>query len=72
MTDPTDITGLHRGMFPLTLHEAKKGDRILYWIGQHCGGPHRLDAAAASDAGMCLLFCKRHGKGMFAYLAIKR
>jgi hypothetical protein len=72
MKDPTDIIGLHRGMFPLALHEAKKGDRILYWIGQHCGGPHRLDAAAASDAGMCLLFCKRVGKGLFAYLAVKR
>lgn len=72
MSDPTDITGLHKGMFPVALHEAKKGDRIVYWIGQHCGGPHRLDAAAASDAGLCLLFCKRIEKDLFAYLAIKR
>lgn len=72
MNEPTDITGLHKGMFPLALHEAKKGDRIVYWIGQHCGGPHRLDAAAASDAGLCLLFCKRVEKDLFAYLAVKR
>ena len=72
MKEPTDITGLHKGMFPVALHEAKKGDRIVYHIGQHCGGPHRLDAAAASDAGMCLLFCKRIEKDLFAYLAVKR
>jgi len=72
MTDPTDITGLHKGIFSVALHEAKKGDRFVYWIGQHCGGPHRLDAAAASDAGLCLLFCKRVEKDLFAYLAVKR
>ena len=72
MNDATDISGSPRGIFPLTLHNAEKGDRILYWIGQHCGGPHRLDAAAACEAGMCLLFCKRVGKGLFAYLAVKQ
>jgi hypothetical protein len=72
MKDPTDITGLHRGMFPVTLHEAKKGDKIVYWIGQHCGGPHRIDAALACKAGLCLLFCKRVGDGLFAYCAVKR
>ena len=72
MKDPTDISGHARGAFPMALHNAEKGDRIVYWIGQHCGGPHRLDAAAASDAGLCLLFCKKHGEGLFAYLAVKR
>ena len=72
MSDPIDISGHARGAFPLALHNAEKGDRIVYWIGQHCGGPHRLDAAAASDAGLCLLFCKRVGEGLFAYCAVKR
>lgn len=72
MKDQIDITGLHRGIFPVTLHEAKKGDKIVYWIGQHCGGPHRIDAALACKAGMCLLFCKRIEKNLFAYLAVKR
>jgi hypothetical protein len=72
MKEPTDISGHPKGGFPLALHEAKKGDRIVYWIGQHCGGPHRLDASAASDAGLCLLFCKRVGEGLFAYCAVKR
>ena len=72
MKDATDISGSPSGMFPLTLHNAEKGDRIVYWIGQHCGGPHRLDAAAACEAGLCLLFCKKHGEGLFAYLAVKK
>ncbi len=72
MKEPTDITGLHKGTFQLALNEAKKGDRIIYWIGQHCGGPHRLDAAAASESKLCLLFCKRIDKNLFAYLAVKR
>ncbi len=72
MSDPTDISGHARGAFPLALHNAEKGDRIVYWIGEYCGGQHRLDAAAAHDAGMCLLFCKRVGEGLFAYCAVKR
>lgn len=72
MSDPTNISGHARGAFPLALHNAEKGDRIVYWIGQYCGGPHRLDASAASDAGLCLLFCKRVGEGLFAYCAVKR
>ena len=72
MKEPIDITKQHRGMFRLALHDAVKGDRIVYHIGEYCAGPHRLDAAAASNAGMCLLFCKREGEGRFAYMAIKR
>ncbi len=72
MSEPTDISGHARGAFPLALHNAEKGDRIVYWIGEYCGGQHRLDAAAAHDAGMCLLFCKRVGEGLFAYCAVKR
>ena len=72
MNDPIDISGQHRGMFPLALHDAERGDRIIYHVGQHCGGPHRLDAAAACEAGLCLLFCKKQGEGLFAYLAVKK
>lgn len=72
MSEPTDISGHARGAFPLALHNAEKGDRIVYWIGEYCGAQHRLDAAAAHDAGMCLLFCKRVGEGLFAYCAVKR
>lgn len=72
MKEPIDISGHARGAFLLALHDAEKGNKIVYWIGQHCGGPHRLDAAAACEAGLCLLFCKKYGEELFAYLAVKK
>ena len=72
MKDPTDIRRQPRGALHAALALSEKGDRIVYWIGPHCGGQHQYDAASAHDAGRCFLFCKRAGKGMFAYLAVKR
>lgn len=72
MTNTIYITGDQKGAFPLALHNAEKGDRIVYHIGQHCGGKHRGDASGAHDAGMCLLFCRRVGEGVFEYLAVKK
>jgi hypothetical protein len=54
------------------LAEAQKGDRIVYHIGQFCGGLHRHAAARAETEKRCFLFCKREGVGQFAYLAVKR
>jgi hypothetical protein len=54
------------------LAEAQRGDRIVYHIGQHCGGIHRHAAARAETEKRCFLFCKREGVGQFAYLAVKR
>lgn len=54
------------------LGEAQKGDRIVYHVGQCCGGLHRLAAAKASEEGKALLFCKRSYGGTFEYLAVKR
>lgn len=72
MKDPINIRREPRGAFHAALQSAERGDRIIYHIGQHCGGPHQYDAAGAYEAGRCLLFCKRAGKGLFAYLAVKR
>lgn len=73
MKQPTDISDDPHGAFPLALHHAEKGDRIIYHIGLHCGGPHKGDASGASDAGMCLLFCRRFGATeAFEYLAVKK
>jgi hypothetical protein len=58
--------------FEVALGEAEKGDRIVYHIGQHCGGLHRHAAARAETEKRCFLFCKREGVGQFAYLAVKR
>jgi hypothetical protein len=54
------------------LAEAEKGDRIVYHIGQHCGGLHRFAAARAETEKRCFLFCKREYGSTFAYLAVKR
>lgn len=73
MSKMIDITKEREGVFGYTLEDAAKGDRIVYHVGQHCGGPHRRDAKHASDAGLCMLVMKRLDKvdGVFAYLAVK-
>lgn len=73
MSNMIDITKDRAGMFGHRLAEAVKGDRLIYHVGQHCGGVHRRDAKEASEAGRCLLVMKRaEGEGMFFYLAVKR
>ena len=54
------------------LAEAQKGDRIVYHVGQTCGGLHRFAAARAETDKLALLFCKRSYGSTFAYLAVKR
>jgi hypothetical protein len=54
------------------LAEAQKGDRIVYHVGQTCGGLHRFAAARAETEKLALLFCKRAYGSTFAYLAVKR
>ena len=54
------------------LAEAQKGDRIVYHVGQCCGGLHRYAAAKAESEKLCLLFCRRAGFGLFEYIAVKR
>lgn len=73
MSKLIDITKEFEGVFGYTLEDAAKGDRIVYHVGQHCGGPHRKDARRASDAGLCMLVMKRLSAddGVFAYLAVK-
>jgi hypothetical protein len=58
--------------FESALGEAEKGDRIVYHVGQHCGGLHRHAAARAETEKRCFLFCKREYGSTFAYLAVKR
>lgn len=73
MSKMIDITKEREGVFGHRLEDAGKGDRLIYHVGQHCGGPHRRDAKEASDAGLCLLVMKRaNDEGMFFYLAVKR
>jgi hypothetical protein len=74
MSKLIDITKEGQGVFGHRLDEADKGDRIIYHVGKHNGGPHRKDAMIASDAGLCMLVLKRLDKaeGVFACMAVKR
>jgi hypothetical protein len=67
-----DITAEDSRVFHMAMQDAQRGDRILYHVGPHCGGVHRYLAQSASERGKCILFCKRVGDGVFAYLAVKR
>lgn len=67
-----DITAEDSRTFHVAIDGAQRGDRILYHVGPHCGGVHRYLAQSASERGKCILFCKRVGDGVFAYLAVKR
>ena len=73
MSEMINITKDKQGPFGHSLDAAAKGDRLIYHVGQHCGGVHRKDAREASEAGRCLLVMKRLDKvdGVFAYLAVK-
>lgn len=73
MVETYNITGEAKSdaLF-IALEGCQKGDRVIYHVGPHCGGVHRFSALSASDRGICLLFCKRVGEGMFAYLAVKK
>ncbi|MCR9148200.1 MAG: hypothetical protein NXH74_13550 [Rhodobacteraceae bacterium] len=65
-----DITGLRRGAFGLAMETAAKGDRILYHVGAHCAGAHRVDARAAFDGGSVLLTMRKRDRFVFEYIAI--
>jgi hypothetical protein len=54
------------------LEGCQRGDLVVYHVGPHCGGVHRFSALSASQRGMCLLFCKKVGDGVFEYMAMKR
>lgn len=60
-----------KGAFPAALAEAEPGDRIVYHVGQHCGGAHRQDARDAHEAGLVLLTTRRSIDGMFEYIAVR-
>jgi hypothetical protein len=73
MSNVIYITGeTKQDAFEAALSAAEKGDRIVYHIGQHCGGIHRHAAARAETDKLAFLFCKRAYGSTFQYLAVKR
>lgn len=49
--------------------KAEPGEEVIYWVGEHCAGPHRTDMYDMQEAGVVILFQRRAGNGRFAYHA---
>lgn len=50
---------------------AEVGDKIVYHVGEFCGGVHRQDALFAHNRGLVRLFAPRVGEGRFEYMAVR-
>lgn len=51
--------------------KADRGEEVVYWVGEHCAGPHREPFYSLSETGHVTLFQRRvPGRdGKFAYHA---
>lgn len=66
-----DISRERVGAFREALSHALPGDEIVYHIGEFCAGSHKAVALDSAEAGMCILYQRRHDKKKFAYIAKK-
>ena len=65
-----DLVGVRsKDAFSNALKETKYGDKIHYHTGQYAGGPFRLDALMANQAGLVSVVQKKLGSGLFQYIA---
>ena len=70
IANTVDLVGVkNRDAFSNALKETKYGDKINYHIGQYAGGPFRLDALMANQAGLVNVVQKKVGEGLFQYIA---
>jgi hypothetical protein len=60
-----------RGTLHTVLDSIKRGDEVVYHIGEYCSGKHKADALALYDQGKCILYQRKLGDGKFAYIARK-
>jgi len=49
----------------------KRGDEVVYHIGEYASGKHKADALELYNQGKCILYQRRMGPGKFAYIARK-
>ena len=66
-----DVTGERAGAFEETLASIDVGERIIYHIGEHCAGAHRVAARSAYEGGRVTLSLRKRSKHLFEYIAIK-
>ena len=60
-----------RGVLRIMLDSVKRGDEVVYHIGEYAAGKHKLDAMELYNQGKCILFQRKLGPGKFAYVARK-
>ena len=66
-----DVSRRPEGLFAVVFSEAAAGDEVIYHVGPHAAGPHKSEAAAAYEAGKCVLYQRKLGGGKFEYIAKK-
>jgi len=71
MSNKHDISKERAGAFIKQLAEAELGDEIIYHIGKYAAGPHKHDAYNKAIGGLCVVYQRRLGRGVFAYTAKK-
>ena len=60
-----------RGALHTMLDSMKRGEEVVYHIGEYAAGKHKADALELYKAGKCILFQRKLGPGKFAYVARK-
>jgi hypothetical protein len=60
-----------RGVLHTMLDSMKRGDEVVYHIGEYAAGKHKADAMELYNQGKCILFQRKLGPGQFAYVARK-
>jgi len=66
-----DITDMKNVKFWEALMSVPPGTSIVYHVGAHCGGAHRVDALKAYERKLVSLVQKRNGPDSFTYIAQK-
>jgi hypothetical protein len=60
-----------RGVLHTMLDSMKRGDEVVYHIGEYAAGKHKADALELYNQGKCILYQRKLGDGKFAYIARK-
>lgn len=66
-----NITKEQRGTLHTMLDSIKRGDEVVYHIGEYASGKHKADALELYNQGKCILYQRKLGDGKFAYIARK-
>ena len=66
-----NITKDQRGVLHTMLESMKRGDEVIYHIGEYAAGKHKADALELYQQGKCILYQRKLGPGKFAYVARK-